>query len=132
MPKLHEMLKNARIARHLSLAALAEMTGLGVVTIIKIEHARTIEPSFLKVVRLAQALELSLDALAGSEMRERVTRAQRRRLATRMRQTLKDNAEAVAAGRKAGGFQTHKTMKKMPKAYQEGVVKRRIEARWRE
>lgn len=59
-----ERLKQARLDHHLSQSALAHQLGIGRSTLVEYESGATV-PSLTVAVRLAQALEVSLDWLCG-------------------------------------------------------------------
>jgi len=59
-----ERLKQARLSRHLSQSALATHLAIGRSTLVEYESGATV-PSLTVAVRLADALEVSLDWLCG-------------------------------------------------------------------
>jgi transcriptional regulator with XRE-family HTH domain len=63
--KIGQALKAARSAKGLSLRALERIAGLSASQISQIEGGRPANPGWETVVKLARALDMSLDAVAG-------------------------------------------------------------------
>lgn len=61
---LGDQLSDARIRAGLSMYALAKRSGIGVASISEIESGTTLNPGILTMVRLADALHVSLDQLS--------------------------------------------------------------------
>ena len=66
---LASQLKKWRKARNMTQQKLAEKAGISYVVISKIEQGVSREPTILSVVRLADALGVSLDELVGRKFR---------------------------------------------------------------
>ena len=62
---LAERIKKAMEVREMSQAELARKTGMSTAIISQIVSGRTQDPHFSRVVRIAQALDVSLNYLAG-------------------------------------------------------------------
>lgn len=63
--QIGKALQKARLAAGLSLRELEKRSGMSASQISQIENGRRADPGFSTVLRLAKALEVSMDALAG-------------------------------------------------------------------
>ena len=62
---LEKNIKNLRLKKGWTQQKLAEAAGVSYVTITKIEQGRSKEPTIQSMIKLADALDVSLDALVG-------------------------------------------------------------------
>jgi transcriptional regulator with XRE-family HTH domain len=62
-----ELIALSRELKRMSLRELADISGVDNASLSQIEHGHIKEPSFRKIVRIAAALDLSLDRLAKAD-----------------------------------------------------------------
>jgi transcriptional regulator with XRE-family HTH domain len=97
--QIGKALQKARLAAGLSLRELEKRSGMAASQISQIETGRRADPGFSTVLRLAKALEASLDALAGLKepraYRPQISRPAKAALKRAQRQ-LEDAGQRIA------------------------------------